>query len=241
MNPDQNLSNLNTGTGPQSNLFGTDSIFGAQPVTGADQITAPGSTGQPTKDSIEKASELVAALYMPPMSNPLLIPPDQNLAIAIGQLGMDKICLNILDSWSKNLQEIGEQIKEEELKKETNPVLKDVHATAALFLAVATIFVRAIFGSQIAALLNPGDDLSDNKVIANKFASQLNQWAQEGTLNGYLLTIVDQLPSTANLSEAQKTILAKQMEVIVLSSALAGLYKAQTDWITSEEFNYSNT
>lgn len=110
---DQNLPNLGTGQ-QQPGLPGSDAIFGIQP-TSADQTLEVG--GQPTKDSIEKAAAIVAALYMPPMSNPLLVPPDPNVTVAIGQLAMDKICLNILDSWSKNLQEIAEQAKEAQKKR----------------------------------------------------------------------------------------------------------------------------
>ena len=88
----QDLSNLNTGAGHQGSLSGLDAFYNVQPVV-PDQTVQP--AGQPTKDSIEKASALVASLYMPLISNPILVPPDPNLTLAIGQLAMDRICLNI--------------------------------------------------------------------------------------------------------------------------------------------------
>lgn len=224
----QEFSNLQTG-GHQPGLTGPDALIGIQQTSGTDQtVAAPTS-----KDSIEKAAELVAALYLPPMSNPQLIPPDSNLVVVIGQLEMDKICLNILDSWSKSLQKIAEQTKEDERLKELNPILREVHVTASLFLAVASIFIRAIFGTKVADAIQK---TSKDNGIEQRYAAQLNQWAAAGTLQGYLMTIVDTLPSAGNLSEAQKNILSKQLQVMLLSSALAGLYKVQTNWITSEEF-----
>lgn len=230
VNPD--LSNLQTGQGQQSGIGGPGSIYSTQPPL--DQTVHP--TGQPTKDSIERAGALVAALYLPLMNSPVLYTPDPNLAIEIGQLALDKICLNILDSWSKNLQEIAEQQKEDEKRKELNPILRDFHVTAALFLSVATIFIRAIFGTQIAELIQKPGNITNEQALANKFASQISQWALEGVLDGYLLTIVDKLPSAANLTEDKKIILAKQIEAMLLSSALAALYKVQTQWITGAEF-----
>ncbi len=228
------LSNLQSGSGHHPGITGTDSLSQIQQTGSTDQIVQP--TGQPTKDSIEKASALVAALYMPPMSNPSIYAPDPNLAIEVGQIAMDKICLNVLDSWSKNLQEIAAQKKEQDRQDELNPILRDIHMTGAIFLAVATIFVRAIFGTQIAQLLDKSGSLNNEQAVASKFASQLSQWALEGVLDGYLMTIVDKLPSAQNLNENQKMILAQQMQAMLLSSALAALYKVQTQWITAPEF-----
>lgn len=231
----QDLSNLNMGSG-QPGLTGTDGFLEVQQAGGPSQPAKV--TGQPTKDSIEKAGELAAALYLQAMSNPLLIPPDDpNHILAIGQLAMDKICLQILDSWSKSLQEIAEAKKEADRRDALNPLLMEVHMTAALFLAVASIFIRAIFGTQVAEALNKITDGGNiEKAIATRFAAQLNQWADEGILKGYLMTIVDQLPSSVNLSEAQKTVLANQIQLMLLGSALAGLYKIDTKWIKSEDF-----
>lgn len=229
----QDLSNLNLGGGNQAGLPGMDGLYQVQ-QTSIEQ-TQP-STSQPTKDTIEKASQL-AALYLPLlMSNPVLIPPDPNYIMAITQLEMDRICLNILDSWSKNLQQIAEEKKEADRRDEINPLLKEIHVTAGLLLAVATIFLRAIFGTQVAEAIQKPSEMSDDKAIALRFASQLNQWSLDGTLNGYLMTIVDELPSSANLSEDQKMVVAKQLQVMLLASALAGIYKTQTQWITAEEF-----
>lgn len=110
--------------------------------------------------------------------------------------------------------------------------------TIALFLAVATVFLRAMFGTKVAELLQKSGDDDKDKVMANTLASQLVKWAQDGTLNGYLLTIVDGLPSAANLSENQKQGLANQIQVMLLSSVLAGLYKIKnhTQLITSDIF-----
>lgn len=227
----QDFSNLNMGAG-QPSVTNPESIYQAQQTQGPSQTQQV--TGQSNKDSIEKAAALVASLYLPPMSNPLLIPPDPNLAVMIGQLAMDKICLNILDSWSKNLQKIAEEKKEADRRDELNPILREIHVTAGLILAVSTIFVRAIFGTQVAEALQKPENTE--KTIAVQYATKLNQWALEGTLKGYLMTIVDELPSSANLNEAQKTILANQIQVMLLSSALAGLYKLKTQWITSDEF-----
>lgn len=228
----QDFSNLNTGAG-QPGITGPGSLFEVQQTGATDQTTHV--KGPMTKDSIEKASELVAALYLPPMSNPLLTPPDPNLAVAIGQLEMDKICLSVLDEWSKSLQKIAEDQKEADRKAELNPVWREIHVTSVIFLSIASIFIRAVFGNQAAEAIQKNEGFTESG-IAKKFAGQLAQWAIQGTLKGYLMTIVDQLPSSASLAEAQKTVLANQIQVMLLSSALAGLYVSKTGWITSEEF-----
>lgn len=229
----QDFSNLQAG-GHQPGITGSEAFFEVQSTGSAEQANKV--TGQPTKDSIEKAAAIVASLYLPPMSNPLLIPPDPTLAMAIGQLAMDKICLSILDSWSENLAKIAEEKKAQDLRDEMNPVWREIHLASAIILSVATIFIRAIFGTQVTEALQKSEGLTDEKAIANHFAVQLNRWALEGVLNGYLLTIVDKLPSAARLNEAQKTTLANQLQIMLLASALAGIYKIQTKWITSEEF-----
>ncbi len=235
----QDFSNLNMGSGQQPGLTGAEGVFQTQQTTPS---TPTQTTGPTSKDSIEKASAIVASLYMPLMSNPLLLPPDPNQAIVISQLALDKICLCILDSWSKNLQEIEEARKADDKKAQLNPILREIHVTAALFLAVATIFIRAIFGTRIAEVFQKNGGLTDEKLVVNKFSSQLAQWAMDGTLKGYLMTIVDKLPSAAHLKEEDKEILAKEIELMLLSSALAALYKASqqgpmnSQWITHEEF-----
>lgn len=233
----QDSSNLHMGSGSNlgQGISGPSGDFGIQPVSQPDQ---PPPSGQPTKDTIEKAAALVASLYLPPMSNPMLTPPDPDLAISIGQMEMDKICLSILDSWSKNLEEIAEAKKEQERRDEINPIIREMHISAGIILSVATIFIRAIFGTQAAEAFQSTGGITDEKSIANRFATQLNQWALDGTLDGYLKTIVDKLPSAEKMTEAEKIILIKQLQVMLLSSALAGLYKTQTQWITAEEFIY---
>lgn len=228
MNPD--FSNLPTGTGPQQGIFSPDAL---SPVQGADKTSKV--SGQPTKDSIEKVSAEIASLYLPPMSNPILIPPDPNMIVAIGQLAMDKICLSILDEWSKSLAQIAEEKKEADRKAELNPIWREVHLASAIILSVATIFIRAIFGTNIAEGLKVEGPASE-KAIAQRFATQLNAWALSGVLKGYLMTIVDKLPTASYLSENQKAILSNQIQIMLLASSLASLYKIQFNWITSEEF-----
>lgn len=230
----QDLSNLQTGAGNQPGVSGSQNIFEIQQAGAPpDQ---PKVTPAQDKDSIEKAGEIIASLYLPPSSSPLLYAPDPKNLVAIGQLELDKICLNILDSWSKNLQKIAEEKKEDDRRAELNPVLREIHNVGSLFLAIATIFVRAIFGTQAAEALQKTDNLSNEKSIAERLVSQLNQWSLNGVLNGYLLTIVDQLPSAAKLNEAEKNLLGKQIQAILYGSALAGIYKAKFEWITAEEF-----
>jgi hypothetical protein len=232
----QDFSSLNTSSGQQQpGISGLPGFSGVQPATPAGSTAQ--ATGVPTKDSIEKAGALAAALNLIPLmsNNPILNAPDPNMIGMISQLAMDKICLNILDSWSKNLQEIADQKKEDEKKIEANPILREMYVTASVFLAVATIFLRAIFGTQVAEAFQSGGAHND-QLIAQKFASQLTQWALDGTLNGYLMTVVDQMPSSATMSEGQKGVLVNEIQVMLLSSGLAAVYKSQTHWLTSEEF-----
>lgn len=224
--------NLNSGTGNQAALPGTESLYQITPLSTPDETQVKGLT---SKDSIEKAGEVVASLYLPSMANPILIPPDPNHIAAIGQLAMDKICLDLLDSWSKSLQKIAEDKKEADRKDALNPILQEIHVAGALFFAIATIFIRAIFGTQAAEALQKSDG-TDQKAITTKLAAQLSQWALDGTLSGYLMTIVDKLPSSANLKEGEKIILAQQIQVMLLASVLAGLYKLQYGGVTAKEF-----
>lgn len=230
----QDFTNLNTGMGNQSGLPNAEALYQPKQTSALDSKVQ--ETSLHSKDSIEKASAVVASLYLPPLSNPLLIPPDANNIIAISQLAMDKICLNILDSWSQSLKKIAEEKREADRRKELNPLLQDLNMAGGLVLAVATIFIRAIFGTQIAQALQKNPGLTDEKVIAHKFATQIAQWSLDGVLGGYLMTIVDKLPSATSMNEGEKKVLAQQMQAMLLAAALGGIYKAKYEWITSKEF-----
>ncbi|MBN9376998.1 MAG: hypothetical protein BGO14_02365 [Chlamydiales bacterium 38-26] len=230
----QDLSNLNLGSGAQP-------VYQPTSVSSTESSTSP--TASTSKDSIERASSVVAALYLPPMAFPMLTPPDPNNIEAITRLAMDKICLSILDSWSESLKKIADEKREEEKQKELNPLYKEIHFIGGLFFSISSIFLHAIFGTQAAEALQKAAGGADQKsVITNKLASQLSLWALDGVLSGYLMTIVDKLPSAANLNEGDKKVLANQIQVMLLSSALAALFKemrlAKENWssITAQDF-----
>lgn len=226
------LSNLNLG-GNQTPITGPETITGVD----SSQSTGSHKTGSIDKDTIERVGEAMAALYLQPnMSIPILFPPDGNSVAMIVQLGMDKICLAVLDSWSQSLQEIAEQKRRDDARAELNPTWQNFQQSAGVILSILTIFVRALFGTNAAEALQKGNGVDADKQMADRFANNLATWGASGALKGYILTVIDQMPSAAKLSEGDKVILGKQLEVMVLASALAALYKAETKWITPEEF-----
>lgn len=229
------LSNLNLGPGNQPFVSGSG---GAQQVEGSlDNQAVKAPPGVSDKDTIEKLGEVIASLYLQSnISTPILFPPDANNIAAITHLAMDKICLSILDNWSKSLQEIADQKREDEKRAELNPTWKDLQMSAGVVLSIVTIFIRAIFGTQAAEALLKSNSVNIDKVIADRFATNLATWGLNGVLKGYMLTILDQMPSTAKLSEGDKILLGKQLEIMVLASALGALYKVDTKWLTAEEF-----
>lgn len=196
-----------------------------------------------SKDTIESQSALIASLYLHnfQMSFPVIIPPTTEEFLAIQNIAMNKVCMSILDNWSKGLQEIADQKREEEKQADINPnpLHRDLHIAGGLITSIAMIFIHAIFGNTVAEALNKSDNLPPEAAHALRYATQLYQWSNEGVLNGYLKSIVDQLPSSKNLTAQGKEILSKQLEIMLLGSAVAALFKtdSKNGYISPERFN----
>lgn len=95
---------------------------------------------------------------------------------------------------------------------------------AALFGAGAAFYAGFV---NVAQAAKEGPKVADVKNLAVQYASRIIQLAQSGILSNFILAAVsDKLPNAANMTEQQKQQVMLSVKVILLSTALAALYKA---------------
>ncbi|HRD55252.1 MAG TPA: hypothetical protein PLC42_02535 [Parachlamydiaceae bacterium] len=94
-----------------SNSFGSvGAPFGVAPTAPAGSVQGPKKTGYSSNDSLVSA-DMAALAMMWSMNVPILQPPDQSKVM---ELGISKIALQVLDSWSESLKKQAEERKTRE-------------------------------------------------------------------------------------------------------------------------------
>lgn len=111
-------------------------------------------------------------------------------------------------------------------------------------VAGASSLIAALFGTSLvysAAASSIGSSAKGEKSspeeMAIKFSKEVVQFLQNEVLSNFLIgSMVNKMEGTNKMSDARKQELVVTIKVILLATAIGAIYKANTQWITGQEF-----